>query len=395
MFHAPWEARIYALDRAMRAWRKWNLDAHRHALEILPAGDYLRMSYYERWVHRLAAQVVKYGLVSKEEIESGKAAPGSTQATPAFSLVTSARWLTRGIPSSLNPKVHPRFKVRQRVRARNINPIGHTRLPRYVRGKTGVIVRDHGVYLFPIATRIFRVRSASTFTPSVSRPRSCGEKLRRRATRCTSICGTTTLSEPEPLPSSDRLSDLPRLPRDEGGPVFAEPWQAQAFALAVKLSEQGHFTWKEWAAGLAEELQAAARRGEPDDGSRYYEHWLTALERMVTAKGLTDQTALLTRREAWAEAYRATPHGTPVELAAKKATAVGFCLGSLSLSPGTGCFTRSTWLRPERGVPGDRKRFHGPTSIPQVGFVASAALGSLLGMQHAFEPDRLVLWRPS
>ena len=69
----------------------------------------------------------------------------------------------------------------------------------------------------------------------------------------------------------DRFASLPSLPRDEGGPVFAEPWQAQAFALAVELSAQGHFTWKEWAAALADELRAAADRGEPDDGSHYYE----------------------------------------------------------------------------------------------------------------------------
>ena len=124
----------------------------------------------------------------------------------------------------------------------------------------------------------------------------------------------TTLSEPSRTSSSERLADLPRLPRDEGGPVFDEPWQAQAFALAVKLSEHGHFTWKEWAAALTDELQAAAKRGEPDDGSRYYEHWLTALERLVTAKGLAHPTALLKRKEAWAEAYRTTPHGRPVEL---------------------------------------------------------------------------------
>jgi nitrile hydratase accessory protein len=96
--------------------------------------------------------------------------------------------------------------------------------------------------------------------------------------------------------------------------VFAEPWQAQAFALAVKLSEQGHFTWKEWAAALAEELKAAVDRGEPDDGSRYYEHWLAALERLVTAKGLTDRGEMHDRKEAWADAYRHTPHGKPVQL---------------------------------------------------------------------------------
>ena len=117
-----------------------------------------------------------------------------------------------------------------------------------------------------------------------------------------------------PVPDSHSLAELPRLPRDEEGLVFREPWEAQAFALAVKLSEQGHFTWKEWADALAEELKAATDRGEPDDGSRYYEHWLATLERLVTAKGLSDHAALLARKEAWAEAYRHTPHGKPVEL---------------------------------------------------------------------------------
>jgi nitrile hydratase len=133
----------------MRAWRKWNFDAHRYAIEVLPPVDYLRMSYYERWVHRLEAQVVQYGLVSKEEIESGQPSPGSKKASPPLTLATSNRWLDRGIASSDDPRVRPSFKVNQRVRARNINPTGHTRLPRYARGKTGIIVRDHGVYLFP------------------------------------------------------------------------------------------------------------------------------------------------------------------------------------------------------------------------------------------------------
>ena len=128
----------------------------------------------------------------------------------------------------------------------------------------------------------------------------------------------TTLSKPEFAPQSasdaETLAALPSLPRDHGGPVFAEPWQAQAFALAVKLSEQGYFTWKEWAVALAEELRAAADRGEPDDGSRYYEHWLATLERLVTARGLSDPAALAARKEAWVEAYRHTPHGKPVEL---------------------------------------------------------------------------------
>jgi nitrile hydratase accessory protein len=126
----------------------------------------------------------------------------------------------------------------------------------------------------------------------------------------------TILSRPDPIREPEGPAELPQLPRDDGGPVFAEPWQAQAFALAIKLSEQGYFTWKEWADELANELKAVANRGELDDGSRYYEHWLAALERLVAAKGLSDRAALLARKEAWAEAYRRTPHGKPVELSA-------------------------------------------------------------------------------
>jgi nitrile hydratase accessory protein len=123
-----------------------------------------------------------------------------------------------------------------------------------------------------------------------------------------------TTSKPPDVATSERAAALPHLPRDAGGPVFAEPWQAQAFALAVKLSEQGHFTWKEWAAALANELKAADDRGEPDDGTHYYEHWLAALERLVVDKGLTDREAMSKRKEAWTVAFLHTPHGKPIEL---------------------------------------------------------------------------------
>jgi nitrile hydratase accessory protein len=138
-----------------------------------------------------------------------------------------------------------------------------------------------------------------------------------------STCGTIILSQPDLTAERECLSSLPKLPRDEGGPVFGEPWQAQAFALAVKLSEHGHFTWKEWAAALAEELKAAEGRGEPDDGTHYYEHWLAALERLVVEKGLTDRRAMGERKEAWTEAYLHTPHGKPIELSAGTAHEAG------------------------------------------------------------------------
>ncbi len=125
------------------------------------------------------------------------------------------------------------------------------------------------------------------------------------------------MSRPDVGDASERFAASPLLPRDEEGPVFAEPWQAQAFAIAVQLSAEGHFTWTEWTIALGEQLDAAVKRGEPDDGSRYYEHWIAALEHLVADKKLTDITALTERKEAWADVYRHTPHGQPVELGAR------------------------------------------------------------------------------
>ena len=102
--------------------------------------------------------------------------------------------------------------------------------------------------------------------------------------------------------------------RPDPGRVFAEPWQAQAFALAVLLAEHGHFEWSEWSAALARELNASAQRGAATDGSHYYHDWLATLERLVIEKGLADRAALDARKSAWADAYRHTPHGRAVEL---------------------------------------------------------------------------------
>lgn len=112
------------------------------------------------------------------------------------------------------------------------------------------------------------------------------------------------MSAPDPLA-------LPRLPRDADAPVFGEPWQAQAFALALQLHAQGAFTWTEWAAALSHRLKAA---GPGDDPARYYEHWLGALEDLVTARDLASADALHERKHAWEDAYARTPHGKPVEL---------------------------------------------------------------------------------
>lgn len=107
------------------------------------------------------------------------------------------------------------------------------------------------------------------------------------------------------------LMVLPRLPRDETGPVFGEPWHAQAFALALELHARGAFSWSEWAEALSQQLQGV---GPADDGSRYYEYWLASLESLVETKALIAQDALAARRQAWEDAYRNTAHGRAVEL---------------------------------------------------------------------------------
>jgi nitrile hydratase accessory protein len=112
------------------------------------------------------------------------------------------------------------------------------------------------------------------------------------------------------------INELPALPRDQEGPVFNEPWEAQAFALAVRLSEAGCFTWSEWAAVLSQEIKAAQARGDPDPGQTYYRHWLNALERICADKGLVGREDTHRRAEEWRRAYRHTPHGQSVELSA-------------------------------------------------------------------------------
>ena len=116
-----------------------------------------------------------------------------------------------------------------------------------------------------------------------------------------------------------RVPDVPGIPFDQDGPVFREPWEAQAFGMAVMLHERGHFTWIEWTKRLATEIAAAKARGEADDGTRYYQYWLAALEKIVAEKQLIGATELVTRKDEWDAAARSTPHGQPIDLANRRA----------------------------------------------------------------------------
>jgi nitrile hydratase accessory protein len=108
--------------------------------------------------------------------------------------------------------------------------------------------------------------------------------------------------------------DIPSIPRDAEGPVFREPWEAQAFAMTLALHERGLFTWSEWAAALAHEIQQAQHAGDPDAGDTYYRHWLATLEKIITEKQLTTAHTLHHYRNAWDHAADRTPHGAPIEL---------------------------------------------------------------------------------
>ncbi len=149
VFHEVWEARVFALRRAMGAWKRWNIDATRYEVELVPPADYLRLSYYARQFEAFLKILVKRGLVSQREIDTFTADPGTPKAEPALTVEKALALVKNGVPTSRDAPAAARFKSGERIRTRNLNPIGHTRLPRYARGKAGVVLRDHGVFVFP------------------------------------------------------------------------------------------------------------------------------------------------------------------------------------------------------------------------------------------------------
>ena len=151
VFHSEWEARMFALASATRGWGKWNIDQSRHAREAMPAAEYLRSSYYEIWLYGYVELLVESGLVSREELEAAKADP-SRPAPPDVRPVLVDEVddiIQAGGSTRVDVEVAPKFAIGDRVTARRGNPVGHTRLPRFARGRRGVIDRDHGVFILP------------------------------------------------------------------------------------------------------------------------------------------------------------------------------------------------------------------------------------------------------
>jgi nitrile hydratase subunit beta len=150
VFHADWERRLIAMNAAMQATGKIG-GGPRQAGEKVPAADYLRMGYYERWFTGFIERIVAAGLVTRAEVESGQPAQGSARATPALSAAEAADYPLRTPLVRRNVPITARFQTGQHVRTRNINPVTHTRLPRYARARSGIIERDQGVFAFPDA----------------------------------------------------------------------------------------------------------------------------------------------------------------------------------------------------------------------------------------------------
>jgi len=156
VFHERWEARVYALNRAVGFVGKWNIDAGRHSRERIPPADYLRMSYYEKWLAGLIMLLQESGLATEAELESGRPAPGSAKATPALTTERVAAVVAARGSFDRPVNTPPRFAVGQPVRTKKINPTGHTRLPRYARGRIGIVDRVHGAHVFPDSNAHFR-----------------------------------------------------------------------------------------------------------------------------------------------------------------------------------------------------------------------------------------------
>ncbi len=149
LFHEPWEARAMALSVAMGATGTWNIDMSRHARERREATDYWQASYYDKWIYGLDRLLVECGLVTAEELATGKSAGPAKPLKRKLTADILQAVLAKGAPADRPATGRPRFRVGDTVRARNITPSGHTRLPRYARGHAGVIVIDHGTHVLP------------------------------------------------------------------------------------------------------------------------------------------------------------------------------------------------------------------------------------------------------
>ena len=272
VFHAPWERRALALTIAAGAMRAWSIDESRHARESLHPADYYASSYYAIWIkapgaaaRRATASSAEAELAARPRRDAGR----PPEAGAARRRGAGRRSPAAGPATATRPGAPAAFAAGDAVRTRVMHPPGHTRLPRYARGKRGRIAAVQGFFVLPDSNAHGRGEAPEwLYTVRLRRRPSSGAATPTRRAGSRSTPGRATLSPPE----------LPGLPRDaEGAPVFPEPWAARAFALAVGLHERGAFAWPEFSAALAE-----ARARDPDGD--YFAAWLAALEAVLARR---------------------------------------------------------------------------------------------------------------
>lgn len=245
----------------------WNIDESRHARESLHPADYYSSSYYQIWIKALEVLLERHGFVSAQELAEGRKLENGAPAKRKLVASEVPAVLARGGPCDRPVETPPRFKAGDRVRTKNFSPTGHTCLPRYARAKIGMIDAVREGFVFPDTNAHGRGEHPQrVYTVVFDGTGDLGRGGRTPRSPSPSTLGKAILSRPD-------RSSLTK-PVDE--PVFAEPWQAQAFALVVALAERGTFSWSEWADTLLAEVH---RPDAAADGHDYYEHWPHALEK--------------------------------------------------------------------------------------------------------------------
>ena len=185
VFHSEWEAKAMALTLAMAAWGRWNIDASRHARERLAPLTYLQFTYYERWIAALTNLMVERGLITVEDLDRGHPAPEEERLSPPLAAGNVAAVLAKGGPAARALDSTPKFKVGDRVVTSTASPTGHTRLPRYARGRRGEIVRHHGGHVLPDSNAHFRGESPQhLYTVRFSARELWGPKAAAKDTVC-------------------------------------------------------------------------------------------------------------------------------------------------------------------------------------------------------------------
>ena len=312
-FHAEWEKPAHALMLASSALDEWNLDMVRHAREtssrrlsvvllLRNLGEGTRKTSPRQGFGDLG------GACGRTRAHAAQADQGGACGDRAPSMLAS------GTPYDRPTKAPARFAIGEEVRAHTIHPKGHTRLPRYVRGRRGHVERVYGVFVFPDANAHGLGESPEwLYGVRFFRRRIMGARGRSQCCRFRRRLGKLSRTRRAVTPRGDIVTVHPAA-GGEDGPVFRAPWQTEAFAMTLALHQAGFFSWPEWSSALAREIAAASPDSDIHPSDQYYFHWLAALEKLVVEKGAASTASLAARKSAWDRAAHATPHGAPILL---------------------------------------------------------------------------------